>query len=60
MLKVAPAMSTHVPLTGSAASQRFHWYEYVIGNEPPQVPTLAERKWPTVGTPSPAGKLIVG
>ena len=37
-------MSAHEPFSGSAPSQRFHWYVYEIGNEPFQVPTLAVRK----------------
>jgi len=53
-------MSMHCPLTGSAASQRFHWYAYVIGNAPFQLPMLAVRKSPSVGAVSPNVRLTVG
>ena len=53
-------MSTHVPFTGSAASHRFHWYLYEIGNAPSHEPTLAVRKCPTTGDESPDARVIVG
>src|SRR3954452_14706308 len=53
-------MSTHVPFRRSAASHRFHWNLYVIGNAPSHVPTPAVRKWPTTGCASPLANVIVG
>src|SRR3954447_8217105 len=53
-------MSTHVPLSRSDASQRFHWNLYVIGNAPFHEPTPAVRKRPTTGCASPPVSVIVG
>src|SRR5438067_2033321 len=50
-------MSTHGPFVGSAATQRFHWYLYVIGNAPSHEPMLEARAWPTIGPESPEARM---
>lgn len=52
---VAVAMSVQL---APSELQRCHWYAYVTGVEPVQVPLVAVSVWPSLATPVTAGRTV--